>query len=202
MIKIFEGVRLDKDNKFIINHANNENSDIINIIEPHIYKQDSKKNNHYYYFGYRFKDFDDISKSDKKNFINYLKRIGNSSKIADYELEEFIRRPIYELSKEVKISQFDCFISPGSGRSDLVTFIVRAINKILQNSDTTHRYLFEAIKQVPTDMLKFEGLKCKSILILDDINTSGATINEILEIINELNSNCDVYIYTLIGTEN
>ena len=50
MIKIFEGVRLDKDNKFIIDNENNVDSDIINIIEPHIYKQDSKKNNHYYYF--------------------------------------------------------------------------------------------------------------------------------------------------------
>ncbi len=79
-------------------------------------------------------------------------------------------------------------------------FIIDHANN--ENSDTTHRYLFESIKQVPTDMLKFENLKCKSILILEDINTSGATINEILEIINELNSNCDVYIYTLIGTEN
>ena len=37
------------------------------------------------------------------------------------------------------------------------------------------------------------------ILRVDDINTSGSTLREPLRIINEINSNCNIYIYTLIG---
>lgn len=47
---------------------------------------------------------------------------------------------------------------------------------------------------------KFAALESgKNILIVDDINTSGATIEEILRIVNSINSDCNIYIYTLIG---
>lgn len=47
----------------------------------------------------------------------------------------------------------------------------------------------------------FKKLKCRNILIVDDINTSGATLQEILRIINDINTDCNIYIYTLIGKE-
>lgn len=39
------------------------------------------------------------------------------------------------------------------------------------------------------------------ILIVDDINTSGSTLTEILRIVNAINNNCEIYIFTLIGKE-
>ena len=40
-----------------------------------------------------------------------------------------------------------------------------------------------------------------SILIVDDINTTSSTINEILKVIKSINPNCTIYIFTLIGKE-
>lgn len=39
------------------------------------------------------------------------------------------------------------------------------------------------------------------ILIVDDINTSGSTLMEILRIVNSINNNCEIYIFTLIGKD-
>ena len=48
---------------------------------------------------------------------------------------------------------------------------------------------------------EFSKLNGKNILIVDDINTSGSTLNEILRILNAVNNRCNIYIYTLIGKD-
>ena len=49
------------------------------------------------------------------------------------------------------------------------------------------------------DIEQFSKLQGSRILILDDINTTGSTLNEILRILNKINSDCEIYIFTLIG---
>lgn len=39
----------------------------------------------------------------------------------------------------------------------------------------------------------------KNILIIDDINTSGSTIDEILRVLNKINNNSNIFVFTLIG---
>lgn len=51
----------------------------------------------------------------------------------------------------------------------------------------------------PEDIGKFAKLKAKNILVVDDINTSGSTLNEILRILGTINNNCNIFVYTLIG---
>lgn len=46
---------------------------------------------------------------------------------------------------------------------------------------------------------KFCSLQGDSILVVDDINTSESTLEEILRILRKLNATCEIYIYTLIG---
>lgn len=46
---------------------------------------------------------------------------------------------------------------------------------------------------------KISKLQGANILIVDDINTSGSTLDEILRILGKLNHSCNIYIYTLIG---
>lgn len=61
---------------------------------------------------------------------------------------------------------------------------------------------YKVIKNIPSQMetdIAKETINAKNILIIDDINTSGSTLREVLRILNEINSNCNIYIYTLIG---
>lgn len=46
-----------------------------------------------------------------------------------------------------------------------------------------------------------KSIQSGKILVVDDINTTGATMNEILRIIRKINNKCEVYIFTLIGKE-
>lgn len=46
---------------------------------------------------------------------------------------------------------------------------------------------------------RFSRLQGDNVLVVDDINTSGATINEILRILDKVNSGCNIFVYTLIG---
>lgn len=50
-----------------------------------------------------------------------------------------------------------------------------------------------------TDKKLFKSINKGKVLIVDDINTSGSTINEILRMLNEINPHCKIYIFTLIG---
>ena len=49
--------------------------------------------------------------------------------------------------------------------------------------------------------LVIESIQNGKILIVDDINTSGATLTEILRIVRAINSKCEIYIFTLIGKD-
>lgn len=45
----------------------------------------------------------------------------------------------------------------------------------------------------------FKALQNKKILVVDDINSTGSTLSEILKVIGVLKPDADVYVYTLIG---
>lgn len=53
----------------------------------------------------------------------------------------------------------------------------------------------------PAQEESFKGLQNKNILVVDDINTSQSTLNEICKIIRALNKDCNLFIFTLLGKE-
>ena len=49
------------------------------------------------------------------------------------------------------------------------------------------------------DLERFAKVQGDNILIIDDINTSGATLDEILNVLNKVNHNSNIFIFTLLG---
>ena len=64
------------------------------------------------------------------------------------------------------------------------------------------RYIKNFLSFKSEDLAKFEKLRGQRILVVDDRNTSGSTLTEILRILQRINNTCDVYVYTLIGPIN
>lgn len=48
---------------------------------------------------------------------------------------------------------------------------------------------------------EFSKLQTGGILVVNDINTTGSTINEILRILNTIDEDCHIFVYTLIGRD-
>lgn len=71
---------------------------------------------------------------------------------------------------------------------------------LASNVKTKYRkYIKNFIQLQQKDIAKLKALRGENILIVDDINSSGNTLNEILRIIGEINHSCNIYVYTLIG---
>lgn len=251
----YSGISIE-DGDFKFDFQNDTPSDIIKLASYRLHCSAFKNN--VYWFGYQFED--NVSSKDRTAFINRLKGIGGNS-FSESELKRFIELPMNSLSCKVSSYKISNFVYPLSGRSQLVTKMIRVIGEWL--SRNVKSCSFELVKQAPVNvqfdwisfskdygnnanydqMVKhieegilpaihkldyfslahsvkpkyrpyiknylgfpdlkkleqFASLKGQNILIVDDINTSGSTLNEILRILNEVNENCDIYIYTLIG---
>lgn len=194
---IYSGARIDKDH-ICIDYTYNHPDDIVDVIEPQMYSR--IKGNAIYYFGYKFND--NASALDRAKFINAIKQLDDKG-LTDDELEQFIARPLAELNEIINLYDIDCLVYPLSNRSPLVSKIIKCINSM--TSHEMARCSFEFVKSAPSslvfdkDIEKLSKLQGPNILVVDDINTTGSTLNEILRKIGQINKNCNIYIFTLIG---
>lgn len=72
---------------------------------------------------------------------------------------------------------------------------------LAQNVKSKYRpYIQNFLKfESPKHQAAFQAINSGKILIIDDINTSGSTLREIVRIIRSLSPDVDIYIFTLIG---
>lgn len=61
------------------------------------------------------------------------------------------------------------------------------------------KYITNFLSFSDEDIKKLSALHGSNILIVDDISTSGSTLDEILRIVSKINQQCRIYVYTLIG---
>ena len=62
------------------------------------------------------------------------------------------------------------------------------------------KYISNYLTIESEDNKKFDAIKnAENILVVDDINTTGSTLYELLSIIKKFNENANIYIFTLIG---
>ena len=131
-----------------------------------------------------------------------------------------ISRPFYSLVKSLpKDVQFDWdLFNSEYPKAENRNRHVQMVSTILKLLDEIHDLdYFSIAKAVPPKyrgFIKnylsfstpeaekaFEQLQAKQILLVDDINTTGSTLYEMLRIIEAVNTNSEIYIFTLIGKE-
>lgn len=174
--------------------------DMIEITPPQWYR--SSVRNHIYWLGYTFKDT--VSESQRTGFIRYIKGIGEHV-ISDYELTQFIEFPLGELDRSVGMYDLDCFVYPASGRSKLVSKMVSVIGDY--TSHEIKRISFDAVKKAHAER-RSEGAseisakrKGRNILVVDEIGTSGATLDEIIQVLDETDQDSNIFVYTLFKAD-
>ena len=194
--KLTEGISYDEvTNSYNISFQNDSQSDIINLMAPEIYGAEFLGN--VYYFGYKFKD--SVPSKIRSDFIHWLKGL-KETKPTDYQYREIIAKPLRVLDKLIGLKNFSLFVYPVSNRSTLVQKIIETCGMMMQRD--LRGLSAEMVKNLPIINNNHEKdllIQSDKILLVDDINTIGATLSEIIRIIRNINVEAEIYVFTLLG---
>ena len=194
--KLTEGISYDEvTNSYNISFQNDSQSDIINLMAPEIYEAEFLGN--VYYFGYKFKD--SVPSKIRSDFIHWLKGL-KETKPTDYQYREIIAKPLRVLDKLIGLKNFSLFVYPVSNRSTLVQKIIETCGMMMQRD--LRGISVEMIKNLPIINNNHEKdllIQSDKILLVDDVNTIGATLSEIIRIIRNINVKAEIYVFTLFG---
>ena len=158
-----------------------------------------------FYYGYEFSD--EVDGNIRTAFIKYVKF--PESQKDNPNLTQFIQKAVNDLNAKVNLYDYDLVVMPES--SSLVNqYMLRYIYRFAQ---PLMRHM-ELVKSLPANIsFDMDGLHfkdesderlCKAIqgqnvLVIDDITTSGSTLNEILRALRVLNPDNAITIFSLIG---
>ena len=194
--KLTEGISYDEvNNSYNISFQNDSKSDIINLMAPEIYEAEFLGN--VYYFGYKFKD--SVPSKIRSDFIHWLKGL-KETKPTDYQYREIIAKPLRVLDKLIGLKNFSLFVYPVSNRSALVQKIIETCGMMMQRD--LRGISAEMVKNLPIINNNHEKdllIQSDKILLVDDVNTTGAALSEIIRIIRNINVEAEIYVFTLLG---
>ena len=179
-----------QDEKFIFDFKNDEFNNIIYL------EEECEINNNIYYFGYKFNN--GINGLIKSEFLKQLK-YRDLSTIKNSDYETFIKKSVHQLDKKINLARVDLIIYPQT-KSPLVSDILRYIYGFTAPTIKNIELVKNAIENIDYDNKIIKSIQSDfKILIIDDINTSGTTIKELLRNINFLNPNNEKIVFTLLG---
>ena len=148
-----------------------------------------------FYYGYEFEP--EVDSSVRTNFIQYVKFSSSIQK--DENLSHFIQKAINDLSDKIDLYDYDLVIYPESS-SQVNQYMLRYIYRFAQPTLRTYGTVLQSTT-VEGGML-CSTIKNSNVLVIDDITTSGSTLNEILRALRILNEDNSITIFSLIGRKN
>jgi len=182
----------DNTKEFVFDFLHDNQSDIITLTGNGYMIQAFGK---CFYYGYEFSE--NVPGNLRTEFIKYLKFTGGLKNNPD--LTDFIKRAVDNLHKKVNLYDYDLVVMPESS-SEVNDYTMRYIYRFAQ----PNLQEMQLVKALPSIKTKADEELCaeirkQNILIIDDVTTSGSTLNEILRTLRILNEDNKITIFSLIG---
>ena len=143
-----------------------------------------------FYYGYEFSD--QVDGNVRSAFINYVKFAKNLQDNPD--LTDFIKNAIDNLSKKINLYDYNLVVMPESS-SKVNQYMLRYIYRFAQPKSCK----IQDILNPSMDEKLCASIRQQNVLIIDDVTTSGSTLNEILRTLRILNEDNEITIFSLIG---
>ena len=141
-----------------------------------------------FYYGYEFSE--QVDSNLRSAFIKYVKF---SEQLQDNpELTQFIKLAVDNLNRKITLYDYDLVVMPESS-SKVNQYMLRYIYRFAQ--PTLRKY--ERVLNPDEELCA--TIRQQNVLIIDDVATSGSTLNEILRSLRILNEDNDISIFSLIG---
>ena len=143
-----------------------------------------------FYYGYEFSE--QVDGNVRSAFINYVKFAKNLQDNPD--LTDFIKNAIDNLSKKINLYDYNLVVMPESS-SKVNQYMLRYIYRFAQPKLCK----VQDILNPDMDEKLCASIRQQNVLIIDDVTTSGSTLNEILRTLRILNEDNEIIIFSLLG---
>ena len=143
-----------------------------------------------FYYGYEFSE--QVDSSVRSAFIKYVKFNDNLQDSPD--LTQFIKKAVDNLHKKINLYDYNLVVMPESS-SKVNQYMSRYIYRFAQPKLCHVRDILNP----QIDEKLCASIRQQNVLVIDDVTTSGSTLNEILRTLRILNEDNDITIFSLIG---
>ena len=143
-----------------------------------------------FYYGYEFSE--QVDCSVRSAFIKYVKFNDNLQDSPD--LTQFIKKAVDNLDKKINLYDYNLVVMPES-LSKVNQYMSRYIYRFAQPKLCHVRDVLNP----QIDEKLCASIRQQNVLVIDDVTTSGSTLNEILRTLRILNEDNEITIFSLIG---
>ena len=184
------GVTFDeKEQKFVFDFEHDGKDDIVSLTGEGYQVEAFGK---CFYYGYEFAE--QVESSLRSAFI---KRVKFSDDLqSDEDITHFIKKAVDNLNNKINLYNYDLVVMPESS-SKVNQYMLRYIYRFAQPTLRDYKRILSLANKADEELCA--TIREQNILIIDDVTTSGSTLNEILRALRILNEDNDISIFSLIG---
>ena len=177
----------DTEKKFVLDFEHDGAEDIVSLTGNGYQVEAFGK---CFYYGYEFSE--QVDSSLRTAFIKYVKFTEALQDTPD--LTNFIKKAIDNLDKHINLFNYDLVLFPKL-RSRECQYMLLYIYRFNQ----PRLYNYEDVLANPMDEKLYATIRKQNVLVIDDVTTSGSTLNEILRSLRIVNDDNNITIFSLIG---